>query len=220
MPADEAPPQFGAMDIVEAFTAMRHEWRRQTKESRALVEQIQAAVNTLQSLEAKLLARAADGRPESPGQSKPLAQLTVETDHQLSRAVAALEQWEASRRLREAEDMKATQRYFEGMSPLSRWFARPLLTFIAEQRPLAEQAARDPAIEGFNVLLGRFRRAMNDLDIERLDTQGQAFDASIMRAIGTVASPDCPSGYVAEQFSPAYRWQGQILRFAEVRVAE
>ena len=51
-------PQFGVIDIVEAFTAMRHEWRGQTKESRQLAEQIQAAVATLQDIKMKLLDRA------------------------------------------------------------------------------------------------------------------------------------------------------------------
>jgi molecular chaperone GrpE len=218
-PRDEVP-QFGAVDIVEAFTAMRHEWRGQTKESRALAEQIQSAVTNLQSLEAELLARTANNRPEEPGDSKQLAKIIVETDHQLTRAIAALEQWEASRRLRMAADANAVERYFAGMSAISRWFARPLWTFIADGRRVQESLPDDPAIEGFNLVLARLRRAMNEQQIERLDTHGQAFDASTMHAIGTVASPECPSGHVAEQLSPGYRWQGQILRFADVRVAE
>jgi molecular chaperone GrpE len=144
----------------------------------------------------------------------------VDTDHQLSRAASALEQWEASRRLREAADVKSVQQYFAGMSAVARWFARPLLTFIAELRPLPAQAAQDPAIEGLNLVLARLRRAMYENQIERLDTLGQPFDGHTMHAIGTVAAPDCPSGHVAEQLSPAYRWQGQVLRFADVRVAK
>jgi len=60
---------------------------------------------------------------------------------------------------------------------------------------------------------------MHEQEIERLDVQGQPFDADTMHAIGTVASTACPPGSVAEQLSPAYRWQGQLLRFADVRVA-
>jgi molecular chaperone GrpE (heat shock protein) len=41
-----------------------------------------------------------------------------------------------------------------------------------------------------------------------------------MRAIGAVESVDCPSGHVVEQLAPAYRWQGRLLRFADVRVAK
>ncbi|MGH7201627.1 MAG: nucleotide exchange factor GrpE [Planctomycetaceae bacterium] len=223
---DETPPQFGMVDVVEAFTAMRHEWRGQTKESRALAEQIQAAVTSLQSLEAKRLARAADSRPEDSAESnesnesKQLAELIAQTDHQLSRAVAAITQWEADRRLREAADAQAIERYFAGMNAVARWFARPLLRFIAEQHPVPEPTAENPAIEGLSLVLARLRRMMKEHHIERLDAEGQVFDAATMNAIGTVASPDCPSGHVAEQLSPAYRWQGRLLRFADVRVAK
>jgi molecular chaperone GrpE (heat shock protein) len=61
---------------------------------------------------------------------------------------------------------------------------------------------------------------MNDRDIDRLDTEGSEFDANTMRAIGAVESVDCPSGHVVEQLAPAYRWQGRLLRFADVRVAK
>lgn len=218
LPRDE-PPEFGLVDIVEAFTAMRHEWRGQTKESRALAEQIQAAVTNLQSLEANLLTRAA-ALPEESTESERLVRLIAETDHQLSRAVAAVTQWEANRRLREVADAKGVERYFAGMNAIARWFARPLLAFIAEQRPVRESTAENPAIEGLDLVLARLRSTMNEHRIERLDVEGHAFDANTMHAIGTVASEDCPSGHVAEQLSPAYRWRGRLLRFADVRVAK
>ncbi len=68
-------------------------------------------------------------------------------------------------------------------------------------------------------MLARLRRMIQDQAIERLDVLGRPFDAELMRAVGSIASTDCPAGHVAEQFSPAYRWQGQLLRFADVRVA-
>jgi molecular chaperone GrpE len=68
-------------------------------------------------------------------------------------------------------------------------------------------------------VLARLRRSMKELRIERIETQGQPFDANIMNAIGTIESSEYPSGHVAEQFSPGYRWQGQVLSFADVCVA-
>ena len=109
---DQTPdevPQFGALDIVEAFTAMRHEWRGQTKESRELAEQIQAATAKLGDLEAKLLAQVAES---STDEARTLAKLVADTDHQLTRAVQAVEQAEKNRRLREAADASALERYF------------------------------------------------------------------------------------------------------------
>jgi molecular chaperone GrpE len=207
------------VDIVEAFTAMRHEWRGQAKESRALTEQIQTAVTNLQSLESKLLAHVAGHSSDNPEEARQLALLIVETDHQLSRAVTAIAQWEANRQLREAADANAVKRCFKGMNRVARWFARPLWILISEQRSAQGTVAEHPATEGLNLVLGRLRRMMHEQGIERLDVQGRPFDANTMHAIGTVASTDCPSGHVAEQLSPAYYWQGRLIRFSDVRVA-
>lgn len=222
-PEDAAPPEdvprFGAVDIVEAFTAMRHEWRGQTKESRALAEQIQAATAHLQALESKLLASVADQRPADAPAEKQLVLVIVETDHQLTRAAAALEQWEAHQRQRSLADAQALERYFAGMNRLARWFARPLLDFLSARNLASPAAVKSPAVEGLDMVLARLRRMLHEQGIERLDVHRQPFDASTMHAIGSAATTDCPAGHVAEQLSPAYRWRGQIIRFADVRVA-
>jgi molecular chaperone GrpE (heat shock protein) len=106
------------------------------------------------------------------------------------------------------------------MNAVTRWFARPLLMFIAEQRSIHRAATENPAIEGLNLVLARLRRVMNERGIERIDVEEAEFDANTMHAIGTVESAECPSGHVVEQLSPTYRWQGQVLRFAEVWVAK
>jgi molecular chaperone GrpE len=215
--SQEEVPQFGAVDIVEAFTAMRHEWRGQTKETRALAEQIEQAVASLQSLDHRSQVAAAS-KQVAP-EAKPLVLLIVETDHQLSRAVAAIALWEANQRLREASAAQAVEQQIAALSALARWFARPLLSLLAGQRSAQKPENMHPAQEGLNMVLARLRRMMHEQGIERLDVEGQPFDAETMHAIGTVASTACPPGSVAEQLSPAYRWQGQLVRYADVRVA-
>jgi molecular chaperone GrpE (heat shock protein) len=226
-------PSFGALDIVEAFTAMRHEWRGQTKESRALVELVETAASRLQSLEAKLLASVAENRADDSDEARKLALLIAESDYQLSRAIAATAQWDVNRTTREDADTNAAERFFEGMGRVARWFARPLMTFVAEQRAARPSARENPALEGLNLMLARLRRGMHERGIERIETQGMPFDAETMRAIGTIPAGstaagntgtgslavDCPVGHVAEQLSPAYLWHGRLLRFADVRVA-
>ena len=212
----DAPPEFGLVDVIEAFTAMRHEWRGQTKESRALAEAVQAAVTNIQELEAKLLAQTAAG---SADESRRLVELIVDTDNHLTRALDATTQSEANRRLRDAADAQAMRQYFNGMHGIARWFARPLLTFVEEQHQAKTQTAEHPAVAGLNLVLATLRRMMKEHQIIRIDTLGQVFDAELMNAVGTVAAQDCPSGHVAEQLSPGYRWRGRLLRFADVRVA-
>jgi len=217
--AAQQEPQFGVIDIVEAFTAMRHEWRGQTKETRQLAEQIQGAVATLEDLEAKLADRLPESIPANEDARK-LAQLVADIDHQLTRAAGAIEQAETNRRAGEMEQADAIQRCVSGMSAWARWFARPLLDILAEQQPGRDQIAESPAVEGLNLLLARLRRSMKELQFERVDTLGEPFDANLMTAIGTIESTEHPSGHVAEQLTPGYRWQEQVLSFAEVRVAQ
>jgi molecular chaperone GrpE len=215
----QADPQFGAVDIVEAFTALRHEWRGQTKEGRALAEQIQAATANLQALESKLLAAVADCQPDVVGEGRRLALVIAETDHQLSRAVAAVLQWETSERQREEADERAIDRRRAEMTALARWFARPLLQLLAERRAARPLAARHPAAEGLEMVLARLRRMMREQGLERIDVLGEPFDADSMHAIGTMTAANCPPGHVGEQLSAAYCWRGQRIRFADVRVA-
>jgi molecular chaperone GrpE len=215
----EDVPQFGAVDIVEAFTAMRHEWRGQTRESRDLAEQIRAAVTNIQQLESKLLAVAGD-RPDDTPESRQLAMLIAETEHPLSRAVAAAAQWESGRQRRAAEIAKTIDECAAGMNGLARWFARPLLALLAGQNSAREPAEENPALEGLSMVLARLRRMMQEREIERFDVLGLPFDPEAMHAIGTMTSADFPAGHVGEQISPAYRWRGELLRFADVRVAD
>lgn len=218
--SDQSSPQFGAIDIVEAFTAMRHEFRGQTKESRALAEQIQVAAANLKLLESSVIASANGSASADAKVAKDLVLLIVETDHQLSRAVTAITQFEEARQKRELADAKSLDHFVAGMSQLARWFARPLLAFLAEQRASTTTDSKHPGIEGLNMILSRLRRMMHEQNIDRLDILGKPFDAEMMNAIGSVASTEFASGEVAEQLSAAYYWQDKLVRYAEVRIAK
>jgi len=213
---DEAPPEFGLIDVVEAFTAMRHEWRGQTKESRAAIEAIGAAVDAIGGLEAKLTAVVAEGTQD---ESRKFVELIADADHHLSRASDGALQADAHRRSREEADLHAIDSYFDGMSAVARWFARPLLKFVKQQLRPEDKATENPATEGLNLVLARLRRSMKEHRIERIETLGQPFDGQTMNAIGTLETEQHPPGHVAEQLSAGYRWRGDLLRFADVRVA-
>ena len=214
-PTQDAPAEFGLVDVIEAFTAMRHEWRGQTKESRETVESIELAAGNIKELETKLLAQVATS---STDETRKLVELLASTDSQLTRTVEAATQSETTRLNREASEASAIQQQFDGMSALGRWFARPLMRFVTQQRQSTPQTTSSPTVEGLNVLLARLRRTMKEHRIERVETMGQPFDAETMNAIGTLVSHDRPAGHVAEQLSPGYRWRGNLFRFADVRV--
>lgn len=219
-PVTDDEPQFGLLDVVEAFTAMRHEWRGQTKESRQLAEQIEAAVNAFQGVESKLLDRL-PSPATTDDDARRMAQVIADLDHQFTRAVDAVEQAETHRRQCEREEARSIEQCVAKMSGLARWFARPLIQLLTDRTTTVESRKDEsPAVEGLRLVLSRIRRSMKELHIERVDTQGQPFDAEMMNAIGTVDSPEYPAGHVAEQLAPGYRWKGQVLSFADVRVAK
>ncbi|MEX1224138.1 MAG: nucleotide exchange factor GrpE [Pirellulales bacterium] len=217
VPPDAAPPEFGLLDVIEAFTAMRHDWRGQVRESRALSELVQTAAATLQEMEGKLLERI---DRQTTDDARQFAELLTETDHQLTRAIDAVEQSEAYRASHEDADTEAIQQRFDQMGPLARWFARPLMDVVMKHRPEYDQSAGRAEVEGLNLVLARLRRGLKEQGVERIDVLGEPFDANLMNAIGAVEADDqeYPSGHVAEQLAPAYRWRGQLLRYADVRV--
>lgn len=210
----EPPPQFGLLDVIEAFTAMRHECRGQAKESRTLVESVRAAVSSIEELDTKLTSK-----PPSDEWARKLAELVAETDMQLTRAVEAVTRADANRREQAKSESTALKRRFESMNTIAKWFSRPLLAFVNEQHKQRRETTESTAVEALNLILVRLRQMMNECEIERVDVLGQMFEPETMNAIGTLASQDYASGHVADQIAPAYRWRGILLRYADVRVS-
>lgn len=221
--ANSEAPQFGLLEMVAAFTAMRHEWRGQTKESRLLVEQVESAVQAIQRLEGQISAQPAapaNDSSEMSDQAKQFALRLADTDHQLSRAIAAVGQAEQHRQQTRRDQWQAFEREFASMNRLARRWAGGLLELAHQQHQDVDQPVADPTTEGLNLVLARLRRTLVEFGVERVDTLGMLFDANTMNAIGTVASSDYPPGHVAEQLAPTYLWQGTCLRFADVRVSQ
>jgi molecular chaperone GrpE len=211
-----APSDFGLVDVIEAFTAMRHEWRGQTRESRELAESIKATAASLQELQKTLIEQAASA---SSDDGEELAKVIVDVDSQLTRAIGVVVAAEAGRIERIERDRKAIEDFFGQMNFFARKVARPLMVFATRRLSDAGATESGTATEGLKMLLSRLRRRMKEQQIERLDAVGRLFDPEEMNAIDSVPAVDCPAGQVVEQMSPGYRWRGRLLRFADVRVA-
>lgn len=212
---DQNPPEFGILDVVEAFTAMRHEYRGQTKEGRELAQQLLASTGEIRQLEVRLKDLVAC---HSTNEAHKFVRLITELDTQLTRAVDATIRTEATRRRQQMNQQTALQKAADSLSPVARWFARPLIQQIEPANEFLADETSSVA-EGFSLLLARLRQMLKENEIERLDTLGLAFDGEVMNSIGTVESGDVPAGHVAQQLSPGYRWQGNLLRFADVRIS-
>ena len=103
---------------------------------------------------------------------------------------------------------------------MGRWFGKRFFNNVIQTIQATSQPKPDSTAEGIQILLVRLRRMMADKGVQRTETTGQPFDAETMKAISTVASETVPVGSVAEEISPAYFYQGRLIRYAEVKVAQ
>jgi len=215
---ESTSPEFGLVDVIEAFTAMRHECRTQTRENRDLSAAIQQATDNLLQLEAKLIVPATQNA--EPSGVRELIDAIVEIDIHLSRAVEATLQAKRASSLSDPLS-DAIELEFGSRNVISRWFCRrffkSVLRIVTRHR---QENADDSTGEGLMMVISRIRRIMSDREIERTETVGQPFDATTMHAIASVQSDQQPSGHVDEQMSSAYFWRGELFRYAEVRVAK
>jgi len=209
-------PQFGLLDMVEAFTAMRHEWRTQSKQNRDLAQSIQAITKLLTRVEStidqKFLASSNDG-----GLQK-LISLVIDLDISLTRAVEATSQHAS--KTQQAELLASVRRSHEQAGFFSRLvnrrFYHQIILAIQNQSP----GDPDPSIEGVRLVLHRLRRMMSDQDLTRVETVGKEFDGETMKAISAIESNQQESGNVVQEITPAYFYKGRLVRVAEVRVAK
>jgi molecular chaperone GrpE len=230
---DDEVPQFGLVDVIEAFTAMRHESRSQIRESRDVSEALRNTASQIADLENKLLATLSQAnhatrQAESDAGAVRLAETIVEIDNTVTRAVATVTSLRESSgggdsAARDVDQLKLTLRDLYGsLGPIARWFCRPFADHVdgAVGDWAASQAVeQDPTLDGLEMLVQRIRRLMADQQIERVEATGQPFDAETMNAVESLATASELSGHVIEQLCPAYRWRGRLIKYADVRVA-
>jgi|GEM_PF-2320561 hypothetical protein len=220
--ADESvTPKFGLIDLIDAFTALRHEYRSQVKESRQLLEMFQQLSGILEGItkSTKLEARPAGAATEHvAGDALRWIKLLIEFDIQWTRAIEVVSRQEDAAQ-KETQQMRLiTQQVIASLTPWQRWWASPLSAKLLDRVQTLEPTKTGYA-EGLLILLSRLRNTLSELRVERIETLGTQFDGELMRSIGTMTNSQYPAGYVAEQFSPAYRWGGVVVKFADVRVA-
>lgn len=232
----EAEAAFGLIDVIEAFTAMRQEFRARSNEDRQLAEQLVASTARIGELEGRVLTavRAAAEASRDVGAAqreadfaaqRGLAGLIADIDHHVSRtlehATAALQRPIAPRRGRSAEwlseqiDQQVAAEGWLGRRRAQR-FAERLKRAVAE--PPAD-AGHEATVTALRLLSERVRGLVRKAGIERIDVQGAPFDGNLMNAVEAVETSEVPAGHVAVQLSAAYRWKDVLIRDAEVHVA-
>jgi len=216
----------GAMDIVEAFTALRHELKLQVRGGRELQ---QSLLDSVQRLEQKVatppvatppVAVVANNAPES----RRMAEAIADIEESLQRAIESILKKPAA-----ARPEVNLLIPFDEMVSKAPWIAKTFAgKWLEDLRAtlahsitsgISSDAAQDSTHRGLELLLARVHRLMKQCEIERVNVLHQAFDAETMNAVDMIVEPTVPSAHVAQQLRPLYRWRNTTLRCAEVRIA-
>jgi len=206
----------------DAFTAMRHEWRNQSKQNRELTESIQQSVSELQRMGANFNDRL-DAASDDP-QIRHLLNIIIEMDISLQRAVDAMSDARTGtgshQTARVVQGIQSKiQDHYHSQNFIKRWLVRTFYQHISGIVEQTDDEGANSTFEGMQILLTRLRKLMSEHHIQRTETHKRVFDANMMNAVSSVDSSEFAPGIVAEEISPAYSYQGQLIKFAEVRVA-
>ena len=76
----------------------------------------------------------------------------------------------------------------------------------------------DGIVEGYEIALRRFDRALSHLEIQALETVGRAFDPALMQAIDRQFKPGAAPDEVIEELAGGFVRNAQVIRTARVIV--
>ncbi len=214
----------GAVDIVEAFTALRHELKLQVRSGR---EAQQVLTDGLQKIEQKIDQRMAVAQSTPTANAvdgRKFAEAIADIDESLQRAVESLNCFFSAPKL-ESTQMAVFDATVKNAPWLAQKFASNIFAALRKTLEQVEQESRTAEnsramLQGFELLVARVRRQMQQCEIERIDVVGKVFDAELMNAIDMIDTPGVARAHVAEQLRPAYLWRGKLLRCADVRLAK
>jgi molecular chaperone GrpE len=221
---DRGAPPAGLLPLVEAFTALRHELKLQTKSARGLEETVQSALAGLDRAAEQFRSVQSQEAAAVEQSLKPLVMTLIELDEALERGEWAFVATEQQMLEQAAHDLEqALTERFAGLSAWQRWRAQPWHATAQQvgrthieglsQRVLA------PLREGYELIRSRLQRLLAEHGVRRIDCVGGAVDPARMTVVELVDDPQAEPGTVLDELRPGYYWRDRVLRFAEVRVA-
>lgn len=224
-PRDEpAPdlPEVGLLQLVEAFTAMRHELKLQTKGTRNLEASVSRSLEGLDTASRAFHSIQADEREAAEKAARPMVEALVELDEGLLRAVQAFRAThEQLTKTAPAHLRESLDRQFQKLPWWRRLAARHWHAQVrkAAAEALAASTAEEfsSLMQGFELIQTRLARTLEQLGINRLDEPGGLVDPSRMTVVELVTDAGAPPETVVEVVRPGYVWGERVVRFAEVR---
>jgi molecular chaperone GrpE len=221
-------PTVGFYDLAAEFTALRQELKLQTKSSRGVQEQAEAAIRAMQEATAKVASaeqRFRDSTNETGDTNlKLLAETVINLDESLDRGRAVIET--ARKRIvvdSVAEFEQGLDEAYRQLSFFGKWRS---LKFYQMTRHLYRQQVEtghgslfDSVLAGYQLIQNRVLKILKDQGIERIVCVGQPVDPHCMIVNIAVPGTNFPPGTVVQEIRRGYRWKGKVLRYAEVAAA-
>lgn len=219
--AQNGAREFGILDLVEEFTALRHELKLQTKSGRTLIDQSDATVAALR--QAVDLIRAIDVKEAQTawGAGKVLAEALADLDQALLRGEREIER---ARRQIAAESLSRLESNLETLYRRRSWLKRRILRSyhhevieaLRSDRPARDQLF-DSFLEGYGLISKRLRRVLASEQIAHIPCEGKRVDPELMIVIEVVDEPRDRPGTVVNELRRGYTWKGRLIRCAEVQ---
>ncbi len=222
--AEASVAEAGLLQLVEAFTAMRHELKLQTRGSRNLETTVDRALEGLSSASRTFHSVQAQERDAADRAAKPLLEALIGLDEALLRAYQAFQTAQqqlsdsAPEQLRQSLDTRfAELSWWRRL--LSRGWHRTVTDAAADGLRRSVQKNIGGVVQGFELLRTRIAKELRDLGIHRMETVGEPVDPTRMTVVEIVRDANVAPETVVGILRPGYRRGPQILRYAEVRVA-
>ena len=214
----EARPA-GLLQLVEAFTALRHDVKLQTKSSRGVAEQTEQVLAAMQ--QAMALFRSVEANEKEAGRraARPLVESLIELDEALGRGRAVIDA--ARRRLLEdlgGQIQEQLDDLFRRLPSWRRWFCRSWCrrarNILMQRIGLTYRDIFDSLVEGYDLILSRLQRAMKKAELYRIECVGRQVDPNLMTVVEAVDDPLRPPGLVVDQIGRAIigRTKSSVLR--------
>jgi molecular chaperone GrpE len=224
LPASEASPprEFGLINLVEEFTALRQELKLQTKSSRALQEQSEALLSGLRQAIEQFRSVTSGEEQAVWDAGRPLAEGLASLDEALERGRLELEK--AQRRFVD-ESPQAMETVLDELLKRQSWFRRRLfrgyhgqvLETLRSKNWAVRKSWFESLLEGYGLVQSRLRRVMQAEAVERIACLGREVDPERMIVIEVVDDPSQHPHTVVEELRRGYTWRGRVVRYAEVR---
>ena len=228
-PKEEADEPVGLYQLVEQFTALRHDIKLLTKATRGTEERNEATLLSLQAAIEQFRAVESKEHEAADKAARPLAEALVELDESLTRCRSVIEQAKHRVLVDVNAELKQGRERLDELFRTQPWWRRLLCRPWHEAaRELCSGNAADTCrnifdslLEGHDLIENRFRRTMDQRSIVRMKCLGEPADPNRMTVLEVVSDPTRRPGTVIEEVRPGYCWDGRVLRFAEVKaVAE